>query len=369
MRKLAGFLVAVLLVLPFAPRAAAVSAKSAIAIDGTTGQVLFEQNADDRLPMASTTKIMTAITAIEQFDLDRTYTVKPEYTRVEGSSMYLKAGEHITLRETLYGLMLMSGNDAALAVAGECGGKEHFVALMNDTAARLGLKNTHFDNPNGLDGKTHYTTARELAALAAYAMRNAAFREIVSTKSHTDGNVRYMKNHNKLLSLYDGTVGVKTGFTKKSGRCLVSAAERNGRRVIAVTLNAPDDWNDHIAMLDAGFAQYAMCTLHEAGAVLGELPVEGGSVARVPLAADETVTAWLLPGEREQLKTTLYGARFRYAPIVAGSAGGTVTYTLHDTMLATGKLHCLQGASLLPEEKSAAQRFWERVRAILPWGN
>lgn len=374
MRKLAGFLAAMLLLVPFVPRAAAVSAKSAIAIDGTTGQVLFEQNADERLPMASTTKIMTAITAIEHFDLDRTYTVKPEYTRVEGSSMYLKAGERITLRETLYGLMLMSGNDAALAVAGECGGQTHFVALMNDTAARLGLKSTHFDNPNGLDGETHYTTARELAALAAYAMRNAAFRDIVSTKSHTekshtDGNVRYMKNHNKLLSLYDGAVGVKTGFTKKSGRCLVSAAERNGRRIIAVTLHAPDDWNDHIAMLDAGFAQYAPCTLHQAGAVLCEQPVEGGNVARLPLAADEDVTAWLLPGERAQIRTAFYGARFNYAPVAAGSSWGTVTYKLHDETLATGKLHFLQGAALLPEEKSATQRFWERVRAILPWEN
>ena len=151
--------------------------------------------------MASTTKIMTALIALECGDLDRVYTVKKEYTLVEGSSMYLREGEKISLRDTLYGLMLMSGNDAALAVAGECGGQEAFVAAMNDKALELGLANTHFDNPNGLDSENHHTTARELAKLTAYAMENADFRQIVGTAAYTMEG-RAMTNHNKLLRLY-----------------------------------------------------------------------------------------------------------------------------------------------------------------------
>lgn len=327
----------------------AVSAKAAILIDGTTGQVLFSQNADERLPMASTTKIMTAITAIENFDLDKEYTVKREYTLVEGSSMYLKEGEKITLRETLYGLMLMSGNDAALAVAGECGGLESFVERMNQTAQDIGLKDTHFDNPNGLDGDTHYTTARELAQLTAYAMHNPEFRQMVSSKTHQSGE-RYMTNHNKLLRLYDDAIGVKTGFTKKSGRCLVSAAERNGRTLIAVTLNAPDDWNDHISMLENGFAQYTPYTLQTAGESIRTQPVAGGCVRTVPIYAQNTITLYLTAQEREKLQAQVYGTRFTYAPIQAGSIYGTVCYLADDVLLAQDTLRFAQGAPLLPEE-------------------
>ena len=368
MRKIAGMLFVAIVACLLPGQARAVSARSAIVLDGTTGQVLFEQNADEQLPMASTTKIMTAITAIENFDLDREYVVKKEYTLVEGSSMYLKEGERITLRDTLYGLMLMSGNDAALAVAGECGGRERFVAMMNDTAARLGLTHTHFENPNGLDGETHFTTARELAQIAAYAMQNPDFREIVSTKSYNT-KTRYMKNHNRLLSLYEDAVGVKTGFTKKSGRCLVSAAERNGRRLIAVTLNAPDDWNDHISMLEAGFAQYAPYPLHTAGQILRTQPIEGGSAGEAALAADEELTVWLTAREQSLVEPVFCGPRFTYAPVAAGSAWGTVRYEIGGAPLAEGGIHFVQGAALLPEEKSAPARLWEKIREQFPLGD
>ncbi len=232
--------------------AQAVSAQGAVVLDGDSGQVLFEQNGDEILPMASTTKIMTALVAIEMGDLDRVYQVKDAYTRTEGSSMYLKPGEKLTIRETLYGLLLMSGNDAALAIAGECGGTEIFVAAMNQKAEELGLINTHFENPSGLDAETHHTTARELAKLAAYAMKNPQFAEIVGTKNYT-GNGRSMVNHNKLLQLYPDAVGIKTGFTKKCGRCLVSAARRNGRTLICVTLNDPNDWQDHMDLYESCF--------------------------------------------------------------------------------------------------------------------
>lgn len=364
MKKIAGVMAAAFLCLLLPMQAQAVSARSAVVIDGATGFVLFDQNADEQLPMASTTKIMTAITAIENYDIDREYTVKKEYTQVEGSSMYLREGEDITLRDTLYGLMLMSGNDAALAVAGECGGQAHFIGLMNETAARLGLTNTHFDNPNGLDSETHYTTARELAELAAYAMKNEQFREIVGTKSYNEAG-RYMKNHNKMLTLYDGCCGVKTGFTKKSGRCLVSAAERNGRLLVAVTLNAPDDWNDHAAMLDSAFAQYQPYTLHEAGAILRTQPIEGGSAASSVLRAGATVELYLTQREHEMLETAFVGNRFTYAPVTAGSTYGTVEYRVGDAVLAQDTLTFETGAALLPEEKGAPARLIDRLRGLL----
>lgn len=342
------------------PAAGAISAKAAIVIDADTGEVLLEQNADACLPMASTTKIMTALVALGEGDLDREYTVRKEYTQVEGSSMYLQEGETLTLRDTLYGLMLESGNDAAVAIAGECGGLEAFVQKMNDKAAALGLVNTHFDNPNGLPSETHYTTARELAIITAEALRDPVFRQIVSTESYTLGQ-RTFANHNRLLSMYDGAIGVKTGYTKAAGRCLVSAAEKNGRTVIVVTLNDPDDWNDHMALLDQGFAQYEEVTLHEAGEQIMQQQVFGGNTDTVPLIARNTVTAMLLPGERERIQTVRYGDRICYAPVVQSASAGRIEYRLDGMVLADDAL--VHGGAVLlpPEEKSITERLWDRL--------
>lgn len=342
------------------PAAGAVSAKAAIVIDADTGAVLYELNADAVLPMASTTKIMTALVALGEGDLDREYKVRPEYTQVEGSSMYLQAGETLTLRDTLYGLMLESGNDAAVAIAGECGGLEAFVGKMNAKAAELGLSNTHFDNPNGLPSDTHYTTARELAAITAEALRDPVFRQIVSTVNYTVG-ARTFTNHNRMLSLYDGAIGVKTGYTKAAGRCLVSAAEKDGRTVIVVTLNDPDDWNDHMALLNQGFAQYQAVTLHEAGDRLLEQQVFGGTVESVPLVARSTVTALLLPGEQERIQTVRYGDRICYAPVVQSAAAGRIEYRLGDLVLADDELTYGGAVLLPPEEKSLTERIWDRL--------
>ena len=341
------------------PASGAVSAQGAVVMDADTGEVLFEQNADARLPMASTTKIMTALVALGEGNLDRTYTVKAEYAQVEGSSMYLREGETLTLRDTLYGLMLESGNDAAVAIAGECGGYGNFVQKMNDKAVELGLTDTHFDNPNGLPGDTHYTTARELAKITAAALRDPVFRQIVSTQTYTVGE-RTLSNHNRLLSMYDGAIGVKTGYTRAAGRCLVSAAERNGRTLIAVTLNDPDDWNDHMQMLDAGFAQYEEVTLHEAGQEITTLRVFGGDVDSVPLLAQNTVTAYLLPGEREKIQAVRYGEKICYAPVVQTAHAGRIEYRIGDKVLARDTL-VYGGAALLPaEEKSLQERILDR---------
>lgn len=341
-------------------KAQAISAQSAIVMDADTGETLFSQNEDEVLPMASTTKIMTALVAIEDGNLDRTYTVKAEYAGVEGSTMYLKEGETLTIRDTLYGLMLESGNDAAVAIAGECGGFGTFVEKMNAKAQALGLSSTHFDNPNGLTSDTHYTTAHELAIIAAEAMQNEEFRQIVSTENYRAGT-HALENHNRLLSLYEDAVGIKTGYTKASGRCLVSAATRNGRTLVAVTLNAPDDWNDHIEMLENGFTAYQEVVLHRAGDVLGTQTVYGGDVDSVTLVAQKTLTAYLTQAEREALEATKIAQQICYAPVVYSAKAGDIEYCYKGKVLARDTMIYGQSSILPAQEKGFFARLLERL--------
>ncbi|MBQ7565822.1 MAG: D-alanyl-D-alanine carboxypeptidase [Oscillospiraceae bacterium] len=248
----AGLLAAAVLLLS-ALAAPSVSAKSALLLDADTGEILFEKNASSRSLIASTTKIMTALLIAEHCDADAQVVIEPEAVGVEGSSMYLREGDIFTVRQLLYGLMLQSGNDAAAALAQYLDGDEEtFVRRMNERAAALGLADTHYANPHGLDSGENYSTAADLARLTAFALENDTFRGIVSTKTVSFGD-RTLVNHNKLLWKYDGCIGVKTGYTRAAGRILVSAAEREGRRLIAVTICDGDDWNDHIKLLDYGF--------------------------------------------------------------------------------------------------------------------
>ena len=267
------------------------SAKGAVLINGDTGEIIYEQNAETRLPMASTTKIMTALLLCENGDLEKEITVTAEMLRVEGSSMGLLAGDKVTLHDLLYGMMLASGNDAANVTAYVLGGTvKGFVKMMNDKAAELGLKNTHFDTPSGLDGETHYTTPYDLAMLARFALQNEDFAKAVGSKSATlnYGNPPYRRtltNHNRLLKTFDGAIGVKTGFTKKSGRCLVSAAKRDGKYVIAVTLNDPSDWADHASLLEHGLDAVA----------LTEIAPETTDYSVAVVGAEETVDVRIEP--------------------------------------------------------------------------
>lgn len=231
-----------------------VSAKSAALLDGTTGECLYAKNGDQRALIASTTKIMTGLLVCEAGELDRTVTVPDAAVGLEGSSIYLKKGETLTRRDLLYGMMLHSGNDAALTLAVSISGTEAaFVRQMNLRARALGLTQTHFANPHGLDSGENYSTALDLARLAQTALQNEQFCAVVSTKTITCAG-RTLTNHNKLLWRYDGCIGVKTGYTRHAGRILVSAAARDGRMLIAVTISDPDDWRDHAALLDYGFA-------------------------------------------------------------------------------------------------------------------
>ena len=231
------------------------SAAAAVLMDADTGQVLYDHNGSRRMLIASTTKILTALVAIEEGDLSQTVTVSREAAYTEGSSMYLKEGEELTLETLLYGLLLCSGNDAAVAIAEHISGsQEDFAKLMNATAREIGMEHSSFANPNGLDDEKHYSTARDMARLACAAVENETLVRMASTRSVTIGG-RTMTNHNKLLSQSEGCIGLKTGYTQAAGRTLVSCAERNGQRLVAVTLQDGNDWADHAALYDWGFAQ------------------------------------------------------------------------------------------------------------------
>lgn len=250
---------------------ATVSAKSAILIETSTKNVLYEKNAYTKMPMASTTKIMTAICALENLESKKVIKVDDGAVGIEGSSIYLSKDEEITIEDLIYGMMLSSGNDAATALAFEARGSvEKFSHLMNETAKRIGAKDTNFKNACGLYEDQHYTTAYDLALITAYGLKNEDFAKIVSTKEKNISNgekgyPRVLKNHNRLLRLYDGCTGVKTGYTKKCGRCLVTSAKRDGVELVCVTLNAPDDWNDHMKLLDKGFSMTKRITVAESG--------------------------------------------------------------------------------------------------------
>lgn len=228
-----------------------VSAAAAILMDADSGRLLYDKNGEKRMLIASTTKLMTALVALEQGGLQQEITVTGGHM-AEGSSMYLRPGEKLTLETLLYGLLLCSGNDAALAVTECMGGAVPFVARMNEKAAELGMENTHFANPNGLDDEAHYSTAEDMAKLAAAAMDDPVLRRVASTRTARIGG-RTLTNHNKLLSRVEGCVGLKTGYTRAAGRTLVSCAERDGVRLVAVTLQDGDDWNDHASLYEQGF--------------------------------------------------------------------------------------------------------------------
>ena len=332
------------------------SAASAVLIEQKSGRVLYQQNADEERLIASITKIMTAVVALEHADKARSYTVTAR-DMAEGSSMYLKPGDTLLLEELLYGLMLVSGNDAALAVAHCVSGElDDFVALMNETAEKLGLTHSHFANPNGLDAEGHYSSARDLSMLAAYALENQDFRRIVSTASVTIGG-RYLKNHNKLLRLCEGCIGVKTGFTKAAGRTLVSAATREGMTLVCTTLNDGDDWNDHMELLDYGFANYSMETVVSAGQTLASILVRGGTPTSVPLMAAKDLQYPLT--KDETLKVVARVPVSVAAPVVPGQVVGEVCAYLGDEEVASVEL-IAAAPSAEREEPPAPSMWWDR---------
>lgn len=314
------------------------------------GEIIYAHDENVRRGMASTTKIMTALVALEGCDEDRIVTVDPAAVNVEGSSVYLYAGERITMGELLFAMMLQSANDAATAIAIEIAGSvEAFAEMMNERAEKMGLCDTHFTNPHGLDGSEHYTTAKELAMIAAEAMKNPRFAEIVSTKKKTiplhDGTeARLLVNHNRLLRTWDDIIGVKTGYTKKCGRTLVSAARRDGVTLICVTLCDGNDWHDHRRLLDYGFSLYEREKLASAEELRIELPVCGGEKETACCHISEDVFATLKKGHGE-ISLRWRMPRFLYAAISAGEKVGEAEFVCEGKVVAKADVFAAESIS------------------------
>lgn len=335
------------------------SAVSAILIEAETGTVLYEKNADEQRAMASTTKIMTAILTIEAGDLDREFTVDPYAIMVEGTSMGLREGDRVSRRDLLYGILLPSGNDAANAAAFSVGGSiGGFVNMMNEKAKELSLENTHFATPSGLDANGHYTTARDLAMLTRYAMKNDTFREIVSCSSAEVefGNPPYKRtlyNSNKMLTRYEGAIGVKTGFTDNARRCLVSAANRNGVELIAVTLNAGDDWNDHTRMLDYGFETEKSYPLDIGCDAVVNVAGTGKSVGVYADKASVSLTV----GQLQKLERKILLPRMVYGEVRKGSELGCIEYLLEGNVVKTVPLLAAESVA----DEGGGLSFWQKL--------
>lgn len=318
------------LVQSFAESELEISAKSAVVICVETGEVVYSKNMNECLPMASTTKIMTAILALEYGADDHYLTVTEDMIAVEGSSMGLKDGDSVSLKTLVKGMLLKSGNDAANAVANIVAGDiPSFVKMMNEKATEIGMYSTSFETPSGLDGENHYSTAFDMAILGAYAIQNPEFCSICSAESMVVyyGSPPYRRtltNHNKLLAMYEGAFGIKTGFTKKSGRCLVSAVKKDGKTLVAVTLNAPDDWNDHIKMYNCAFEKVSSIKLSTDTENL-VLNVVGGTKDKISIVVENVPEVTTMNNDF-QYESEIFIKHFEYAPIAKGEAVGKIQF-------------------------------------------
>lgn len=314
-----------------------VSARSAALYEPETKRFLYTKNANERLGMASTTKIMTALIALETLDLSEDIAIDARAVGIEGSSIYLKHGEIMNALDLIYALMLQSANDAAAALAYKIAGSiENFAELMNEKALKLGLTDTHFTNPHGLDDKEHYTTAHDLAIISAEALRNDTFREITSTykrEVETDTK-RILVNHNKMLKSYDGCIGVKTGYTTRSGRCLVSAAQRDELTMISVTIDAPDDWKDHTQMLNYGYSTLEKRTLAESGEFSYEVPIISGEKNSVNVSNAKELKQ-IFDKSDPCIESHVRLSKYFSAPINQGDILGTVVFTMNGEEIAS----------------------------------
>jgi len=333
-----------------------ISARSAI-LCLPDGRVLYENNADARMLIASTTKIMTALVVLENCDPGEVVKVSAKSTAVEGSSMYLRPGEELTVEELLYGMMLCSGNDAAHALALHTAGSiEDFAELMNRKAAELGLTNSSFKNPHGLDEEGHYSSAADLAKIAAAAMEHELFREIVATK-HKLVAGRSLVNHNKLLWSCEGVMGIKTGYTKAAGRTLVSCAQRDGLTLICVTLCAPDDWDDHMKLYDWAFSQYRMHAVSEKGREFIRLPVVTGVADTVGVCYGEDFS--LLLNKEDELEVKVRLPKFVYAPVWESDVAGTIELSVNGEFVKSIPLVYAESVEL---DEEAKLDFWGRIK-------
>ena len=340
-RKIAICLAMLMLWMPYSAVKAMpeVSSHSAWVIDIDTGRILAAKNENEKSEPASITKIMTALIALENADIKKVVTIPSAAAGVEGSSIYIKAGEKYSLEDLLYGLMLRSGNDAATAIAIDVAGSvDAFVEKMNQKAQELGCTGTHFNNPHGLPDEKHYTTAHDMALITAAALRNDTFVKIVSTKNYTAepdgaGETRSWQNKNKLLWQYEGAIGVKTGYTKSAGKTYVGAADRNGIRIAVVVLGAKDMWGDAATLLDDAFASYQQVDLIKDGQSTGVTPVLEGLSSEVEGITEGSLSKTLTKEEQERIVTKCVYQTPLYAPVAKGDIIGSMQVYLDDEMI------------------------------------
>ena len=355
-----------------APPPPEVSAQACILMEAGTGQVLCEKNGREKRPMASTTKIMTVLLTLESGDLDRVFEVDSEAIRVEGSSMGLREGDLVTRRALCWGMLLPSGNDAANAAAVSVAGSiEAFAERMNARAKEIGMTRTWFVTPSGLEGEGHGASAYDMALLAREALQNADFREMCASPSArvcfgAPPYERTLYNSNKLLGMYEGVIGVKTGFTDEAGRCLVSACERDGVTLICVTLNAPNDWQDHIHMYDHGFSRTRAAALAVPDGL--SCPVVGGTDDAVALVPAETVASATVDGRSPAVETEVRVPPFLLPPLEAGTEVGTLVYRYDGRAIAAVPLVTAGAVAPAPSDASLWERFerW-RLRLAVRW--
>ncbi len=344
-------------------------AKACILIEAATGRVLYEHNAEQKLPMASTTKIMTTLLTIESGNLDEEFMVDNQAIHVEGSSMGLQENDIVTKRALCYGMLLPSGNDAANASAVAVAGSiPAFAELMNQKAQEIGMTRTCFVTPSGLEGTGHGSSAHDMALLTRIALQNETFREICCQKSAVVkfGNPPYERtlyNSNKLLRMYEGVIGVKTGFTDEAGRCLVSACERDGVTLICVTLNDRDDWNDHMHLYDYGFSVVSPVIL--------DIPevsqnLVGSSQNSISLRIEKPVTVGMMKQDISEISYKILLSPFAYAPVKDGEELGRLEYYFGETKIISVPL-LADGAAeaVIPPEKNKIMQFLEKLRTIL----
>lgn len=346
-----------------------VSAAAATLLNADTGEVIYNTNGRKKLPMASTTKIMTALILAEQPDLSKTVITTKEMVTVEGSSMGLLPGDTVTYHDLLYGMLLASGNDAANVTAiSLAGSKEKFVAVMNSKAKKIGMTDTNFVTPSGLDDKNHFSTSNDMAKLAAYALKNENFKAACSSKEArlNYGNPPYRRtltNHNKLLFYYDDVIGVKTGFTKKSGRCLVSAGVKDGRTIIAVTLNDKNDWDDHRKLLDYGYSKTKTVTFENTD-ICDTVSVISGDCDLARLSVPK-VSFGILSGSEGKIKRVIKLPKFIYSPAKSGTKIGEINYYINYSKVYSADILVAADVGIKNEKEKFLKRFINSLKLLI----
>lgn len=340
------------------------SALSAVVMDAETGQVLFAKNANQPRPIASTTKIMTALVAIECGKLNSVSTISTHAAGVEGSSVYLKAGEKLTLEELIYGALMRSGNDACVAIAEHVAGQEQiFVNFMNYKAHRLGANNTNFCNTNGLPNDKHLSSAYDLALVTRYALHNPVFSRIVSTRTHAipgPNGKRILNNTNKMLWSYQGADGVKTGTTNAAGKCLVASASRDGRRLIAVVLHSDDRWSEAICLLNYGFERFDNQMIAVQGAPISSISVENGLKENVLVTVDKDISVTVPSGKDDSIKKVLVFKKDITSPVIPGQPVGKIEVLVDGKKVNEADLLTMEGVAKLPYHRI----LWRQICGI-----